>query len=84
MASESPVPVSYTHLSPAQTHLAAGEQTIVDEAVASVENGTDIAESCGEVAGFARELDGITVRLYERVDDVGLYQRSMFEPRLFY
>lgn len=70
--------------SPAQTHLAAGEQTIVDEAVASFENGTDIAESFEEVAGFARELDGFTVRLYERVDDVGLYQRSLFEPRLFY
>lgn len=70
--------------SPAQTHLAPGEQTIVNEAVASFESGTDIAESFEEIQGFERELDGFTVRLYRRVDDVGLYQRSLFEARLFY
>ena len=69
---------------PSQTHLAAGEQTIVDEAVSSFVNGTDIAESFEEVIGFSRSLDGFDVRLYTRTDDVGLYQRSLYEARLFY
>lgn len=69
---------------PAQTHLAAGEQTIVDEAVSSFANGTDIAESFEEVQGFARELDGFEVRLYVRTGEVTLYQQSLYEARLFY
>ena len=69
---------------PSQTHLAPGEQTIVDEAVTSFVQGTDIAESFEEVGGFARMIDDFEVKLYRRIDDVGLYQRSVFEARLFY
>ncbi len=69
---------------PAQTHLAAGEQTIVDEAVTSFVRGTDIAEAFAADEGFTRTIGDIEVRLYHRIDDVGAYQRSVFEARLFY
>lgn len=69
---------------PSQTHLAPGEQTIIDEAVSSFETGEDIAKSFEEVEGFARSFDNMSVRLYKRTEDVMQYQKSLYEARLFY
>lgn len=69
---------------PSQTHLAPGEQTIIDEAVSSFETGGDIAKSFEEVDGFARSFDNMSVRLYRRTEDVMQYQKNLYEARLFY
>lgn len=69
---------------PSQTHLAPGEQTIVDEAVSSFVNGSDIAQCFSEVEDFSGSVGDIQVKLYVRTDDVMPFQKTMFESRLFY
>ena len=69
---------------PAQTHLASGEQTIVDEGVSSFINNSDIAESFTLIENFTRTIGDMEVRLYQRTGEVSMYQRSMYESRLFY
>ena len=67
---------------PSQTHLAPGSQTIIDEAVASFVNGTDIAQSFEEVPGFTEHIGDIELRLYHRVADIDNATQAEFESRL--
>lgn len=69
---------------PSQTHLAPGSQTIIDEAVTSFANGTDIAGIFEPVEGFDEYIDDIEVKLYRRVADIDLIRRAAYEARLFY
>lgn len=55
---------------PAQTHLAEGQQKIITETVSSFVNGTDIAEFYGKVDGFDVRIGEVAVTLYKRVGDV--------------
>lgn len=68
---------------PPQTHLAQGEQTITQQAVASFNNNSDIALSFEKAEGFERHIGNIRVNLYKRVKDVDLVQKTEFELRLY-
>lgn len=68
--------------SPAQTHLAEGEQKIITEAVASFDNKTDIAEFFEPVLGFDEKIGGINIKLYKRVGDVSETAKVQFKSRL--
>lgn len=68
---------------PVQTHLAKGEQTIVEEAVASFENNTDIAQSFTEIDGFAATVDDVKFKLYTRTEQVSETAKTEFELRLY-
>lgn len=67
---------------PAQTHLAKENQTVVTEAVKSFENYADIAISFEEVEGFERELDGMKLKLFYRTKEVTPNQMREFESRV--
>lgn len=67
---------------PAQTHLKTGEQTIIEQAVASFENNTDIAGFFVKENGFDRRIDGMDLSLYRRVGDVSETAKAEFEKRL--
>lgn len=69
---------------PSQTHLAPGEQTIVDEAVSSFDANMDIATAFEEVSGFSRSIDDMTVKLFRRTEDIMPYQKILYESRLYY
>lgn len=69
---------------PSQTHLAPGSQTIVDEAVTSFSNNTDIAGVFEPVEGFDEYIGDIEVKLYHRVAEIDLIRRAAYEARLFY
>lgn len=68
---------------PAQTHLAPGQQTIVEEAVSSFENYTDIAQLFSRVDSFEQKIGDMDVRLYKRKMDIDQIRRKAFESRLF-
>lgn len=68
---------------PPQLHLARGEQTITQQAVASFLNYSDIAKSFEKVEGFERHIGNIRVNLYKRIKDVDLVQKTEFEMRLY-
>lgn len=67
---------------PSQTHLAPGEQTIVDEAVTSFVMNTDIAQIFEQISAWS--IDGKEVRLYQRVNDIDSIRQREYEARLFY
>ena len=69
---------------PAQTHLAPGAQTIVDEAVASFVNGTDISQVFEQVENFNEHIGDIELRLYHRIADMDAIRQTQFESRLYY
>ena len=68
---------------PAQTHLAPGEQTIVTEAVKSFELYADIATAFTEVEGYDEKVGDVSLKLYHRVEDVGEYEKSEYQKRLY-
>ena len=69
---------------PAQNHLAPGAQTIVDEAVASFVNETDISQIFERVDDFNEYIGDIELRLYHRVMNIDSMRRAEFESRLYY
>ncbi|MCH5212049.1 MAG: hypothetical protein J1G06_03460 [Oscillospiraceae bacterium] len=69
---------------PSQTHLAPGAQTIVDEAVASFVNRTDISQIFEEIEDFRGNIDDIELRLYHRTADIDAIRQAEFESRLYY
>ena len=69
---------------PAQNHLAPGSQTIVDEAVASFVNGTDISQIFEQVEDFDEYIGDIELRLYHRTANIDSIRRAEFESRLYY
>ncbi len=68
---------------PAQTHLADGSQTIITEAVSSFVNYTDIATSFFEVYSFEDKIGDISVKLFQRVEEVNAVQKRDYENRLY-
>ncbi len=68
--------------SPAQTHLAEGEQKIITEAVSSFNNKTDIAQFFEPVSGFEEKIGGINIKLYKRMGDVSETAKVQFKSRL--
>ena len=69
--------------SPAQTHLAEGSQTVVEEAVNSFMNYADIATAYEEVPECETVIDGITIKLFHRVRDEQQADIKTFEARLY-
>ena len=69
--------------SPAQTHLAEGSQTVVEEAVNSFMNYADIATAYEEVPECETVIDGITIKLFHRVRDEHQADIKTFEARLY-
>ncbi len=70
-------------VTPAQTHLAEGSQTVIEEAVRSFEEYTDIATAYEEVEGFEEQIDDMTIRLFERVRDEQTVDTAAFQSRLY-
>ena len=68
---------------PAQTHLAEGEQTIVIEAIKSFSEHTDIATAFSEASDFKASVGDIELKLYKRTKDVTKTAMTEFEMRLF-
>ncbi len=68
---------------PAQTHLAEGEQTVVEEAVRSFEAYTDIALAYQEVTECESKIGDMTVKLFHRVTEVKDSDKAAFEVRLY-
>ena len=68
---------------PAQTHLAEGEQTIVIEAIKSFSEHTDIATAFSEASDFKASVGNIELKLYKRTKDVTKTAMTEFEMRLF-
>ena len=67
---------------PVQTHLAEGNQRVVEEAVKSFEAYADFATAYKEMPEYKTVIDGITLRLYKRVRAVKEAQMREFEMRL--
>ena len=67
---------------PVQTHLAEGNQRVVEEAVKSFEAYADFATAYKEMPEYKTVIDGITLRLYKRVRAVKEAQTREFEMRL--
>lgn len=67
---------------PAQTHLAPEEQTIICEAVKSFENSTDIAKSFSKMSDVVMEIKGIDINLYKRISPVTETAKKEFQLRL--
>lgn len=68
---------------PAQTHLAPGSQTVIEEAVRSFGEYTDIATAYEEVEGSETVIDDITVKLFHRVRDERAIDIAAFKSRLY-
>ncbi len=68
---------------PAQTHLAKGSQTVVEEAARSFGEYTDIATAYEEVAECETVIGDITVKLFHRVRDERAVDIAAFESRLY-
>ncbi len=68
---------------PAQTHLAPGSQTVVEEAVRSFEVYADIATAYEEVPECETVINGVTVKLYHRVRNEEPGDIADFESRLY-
>lgn len=69
---------------PAQTHLAPGSQTVVEEGVASFVNWSDFAQAYQEMYDYETTLNGnITLKLFRRVRDVTPEEKAAFESRLY-
>ncbi len=68
---------------PAQTHLAKNEQTIIEEAVRSFINHTDIAQAFSEASDFSANIGDIELKLYKRSKDVTKTAMTEFELRLY-
>lgn len=68
---------------PAQTHLADGSQTVVEEAVKSFEEGTDIASAYEEIPECETVINGVTLKLFHRVRDEYKKDIDAFEARLY-
>lgn len=69
-------------VTPPQTHLADGEQRIVEEAVTSFINWTDIATAYEEIYDFYTEINGMEIKLYKRVREIPEYSYNEFLDRL--
>ena len=67
---------------PAQTHLAEGNQRVVEEALKSFEAYADFAASYDELPQLATEIDGIEIKLYKRNRMVKEVAMREFERRL--
>lgn len=68
---------------PPQTHLAEGSQTVITETVRSFEEGTDISAAYEEVEDFETVINGITVKLFYRVQAEKRSDITAFESRLY-
>lgn len=68
---------------PAQTHLAKGSQTVVEEAVRSFEVYADIATAYEEIYECETEIDGVTLKLFRRVREEERSDIAEFEARLY-
>lgn len=68
---------------PAQTHLAKGQQTIVEQAVSSFKNYTDIARFFERVNGFKARIGNINLELYRRIGDVTETAKTEYRLRLY-
>lgn len=68
---------------PAQTHLAKGSQTVVEEAVRSFEVYADIATAYEEIYECETEIDGVTLKLFHRVREEERPDIAEFEARLY-
>lgn len=68
---------------PAQTHLASGEQTIITETVKSFEDGTDIADAFSQVMDFKMKVGEITLKLYKRSMPVSETAKTEFQMKLY-
>ncbi len=69
--------------SPAQTHLASGEQTIVTEGVNSFVNSTDFAQAFTVMTEFKYKIGDVNVMLYKRVRDVTNTEKTEFNLKLY-
>lgn len=67
---------------PAQTHLAPESQRVVTEAVRSFEAYADIATCYRELPEYEMNVGAVTVKLYKRISDVPLAEKTIFEKRL--
>ncbi len=67
---------------PAQTHLAEGQQTIITEAVQSFINNTDFAQAYTKVRDFSARINNVDVELYRRDGDVSETAKAQFKSRL--
>ncbi len=67
---------------PAQTHLAEGQQTIITEAVNSFINNTDFAKAYTKVYGVSARIGEVDVELYRRVRVVTETEKAQFKTRL--
>ena len=67
---------------PVQTHLAKGNQRVVEEAVKSFEAYADFAMSYKEMPEHETVIDGITLKLYKRIREVKEAAMREFELRL--
>jgi hypothetical protein len=70
-------------VSPAQTHLASGSQTVIEEAVRSFEEYTDIACAYEEAEDVDVQIDDMTIRLFRRVRAEQATDITAFESRLY-
>lgn len=68
---------------PAQTHLASGSQTVVEEAVRSFENYADIAAAYEEIPECETAIGGMKIKLFHRVRDVTASELRDFTSRLY-
>ena len=68
---------------PAQTHLAPGEQTIITRAVESFKNKTDIAMAFSEISDFDMKIGSIDIRLYKKISNITETAKTEFELKLY-
>lgn len=68
---------------PAQTHLAPREQTIITRAVESFLNRTDIALSYSEMGDFRMKIGDIDVKLYKKISNITETAKTEFELKLY-
>ncbi len=68
---------------PAQTHLAPGEQTIITQGVESFKNKTDIALAFSEISDFDMKIGSIDVKLYKKISNITETAKTEFELKLY-
>ena len=68
---------------PAQTHLAPGEQTIITQAVESFKNKTDIALAFSEIRDFDMKIGSIDISLYKKISNITETAKTEFELKLY-
>ncbi len=68
---------------PAQTHLADGNQTVIEEAVRSFSDYTDIATAYEEIYDCETVIGDMTIKLFHRVRDEKKSDITAFEERLY-